>query len=92
MNLTDSPVVGRGTAGRIVFRLGLGSLILALLCYVFIWSGGLVALPLAWLLALVAVLIYPARRATQHKGAAGVVLALIVLADAAVELVRFAIR
>ena len=75
------------------FYLGLAALIVAVGAHALVWSGGLLALPLAWLLALVAVVVAIRRLASLNaRSRWGLAMALLVLCGSLLEFGVFAIR
>lgn len=80
---------------RAALSLGLAAFIVAAGAHAFMWSGGLLALPLAWLFAVGAVVIGASNRARgvrapRIRWALG--LAVVVLGSAAIEFAVLVIR
>lgn len=79
---------------RAALYLGLAAFIIAVGAHVLIWSGGLLALPLAWLFAVVAVVVVASNRRDVRTPRIrwGLGLAVFVLGSSAIEFAVLAIR
>lgn len=80
---------------RLALYLGSGALIVAATAHALVWSGGLLMLPVAWLLAVCAVLVvFSVRRrgSITARSRWGFGMALVVLGGSAVEFGVLAIR
>lgn len=73
---------------RAAFYLGVAAFIVAVGAHIFIWSGGLLALPLAWLLAVGAIVVVASNRrrdARSPRSRWGLGFAVVVLGSSAIE-------
>ncbi|MEX2534795.1 MAG: hypothetical protein WD273_04265 [Trueperaceae bacterium] len=80
---------------RLALYLGLTALLVAAGAHALIWSGGFVALPLAWLLAIGAVVVVVSTRRRSSLPARsrwGLIMAVVVLGGSAAEFAVLAIR
>lgn len=83
------------TRDSVAFYLGLAALIIAAGAHFLVWSGGLLALPLAWLLALVAIVVVASihrRTSLTARSRWGLAMAVLVLGGSLVEFAVLAIR
>jgi hypothetical protein len=83
------------TRDSVALYLGLAALIIAAGAHALLWSGGLLALPLAWLLALVAIVVVASihrRTSLTSRSRRGLAMAVLVLGGSLVEFAVLAIK
>jgi hypothetical protein len=82
------------TRDSVALYLGVAALIIAAGAHALVWSGGFLALPLAWLLALVAIVVADSiyrRTSLTSRSRWGLAMAVLVLGGSLVEFAVLAI-